>query len=335
MVTIKKIAEVSGFSQATVSRLLNGDESLSIAEETKHQIVNTALSLGYSRSKIKTTLEKIAVLFRITEQEELLDVYFHKLKLSLEKYGKDNNLAVQFLNHEDDFSKIDQNVQGFIGVGAFTSEELHILKQTQPNGVILEVNPQPELFDTVKPDTDRMTRLALKHFLEKGYRQIGFIGGSYFNPDTHLEEFDSRELAFRAYLSQVGLLDETLIFSGGHFTVEQGYELTIQLINTLDTLPEAFFIASDTIAVGALQAFNEKNIAIPETLEMISINDNDIAKFVAPPLTTFRIEVDEIAKTAIDLLVEQMISSRTITKTVLIGSELIIRKSFIPTKVLN
>ncbi len=87
-------------------------------------------------------------------------------------------------------------------------------------------------------------------------------------------------------------------------------------------------MASDTIAVGVLQALNERSIIIPDRLELISINDNEIAKFVAPPLTTFKIDVEEIAKTAIDLLVDQIVHPRTITKTVLLGAELIERKSF-------
>lgn len=167
MVTIKKIAEQSGFSQATVSRLLKGDESLSIAADTRQKIIHTALSLGYDRSKIKTTLEKIAVLFWLTEQEELQDVYFRQLRISLEKYAKINNLEIQLITHEDDVLEILQEVAGFIGIGSFTEKETQQFKSVCPYGVLLEINPCPELFDTVKPDTDRMTQLAIDLFLTK------------------------------------------------------------------------------------------------------------------------------------------------------------------------
>ena len=75
MVTIKEIAEKSGFSTSTVSRLLNNDNSLSVSPKTKKKILNTALSLGYERKYIKTIIEKIALLFWITDTEELEDVY--------------------------------------------------------------------------------------------------------------------------------------------------------------------------------------------------------------------------------------------------------------------
>lgn len=121
--------------------------------------------------------------------------------------------------------------------------------------------------------------------------------------------------------------------SEGRFSVEQGYNLVKNNISKWkDDLPEAIFIASDTIAIGCLQAFNELQINIPDNIEIISINDNDISKFVSPPLTTFRIEAEEIAKTTIDMLVDQIVYNRKTTKTVLLNSELIIRKSFVPKK---
>lgn len=330
MVTIKKIAEESGFSQATVSRLLKGDTSLSISEPTRKTIINTALSLGYDRSKIKTTIEKIALLFWMTNQEELQDLYFHQLRLTIEKYAQENNLDILTLKHEDGVQSLPKNIAGFIGVGFFSKEETKQLKAICPNGVFLEMNPDPEMFDTVKPDTDRMTRHAIDLFLNKGYKKIGFIGGAYHNPDIDLDEIDSREMIFRQYLTHKGEFKEKYLFSGGKFTVKQGYQLTKEMIETLgNDLPECIFIASDTIAVGALQAFNEAGIMIPDRLEIISVNDNDIAKFVSPPLTTFRIDVEELARTSIDMLVDQLIYPREITKTVLIGAQLIERRSFV------
>ena len=48
-------------------------------------------------------------------------------------------------------------------------------------------------------------------------------------------------------------------------------------------MPQAFLVASDPLAVGVLQAFNENKLTVPEDVSMISINDIDIAKYVSPP----------------------------------------------------
>lgn len=331
MTTIKEIAEASGFSQATVSRLLKGDTSLSVNPKTRQEIIQTAIQLGYPRSKIHTTLETIALLSWISEEEEFQDIYFHRLKEAIEKYGRINNMEVLTYGPAQGLQDLAPHISGFIALGHFSSKDIQYLKAKLPQGVFLEINPDPDSYDTVKPDTDRITLKAIQAFLAKGYRKIGFIGGHYLDPDSKQSQMDSREKVFRTYLNQLGLLQEAYVYAGGAFTIEQGYQLVMDHAeDLLSNPPQAIFVASDTIAIGALQAFNELQIAIPDQIELISINDNEVARFTAPPLTTYRIHVEEIAKTAIDLLVDQLAYPRQTTKTVLLNSELIIRKSFQP-----
>lgn len=330
MVTIKDISAASGYSQATISRLFKGDESLSITAETKQTIITTALSLGYDRSKIKTTLYKIAIPFFLNRAQVIQDMYFTQVQNALIKFGKLANMEMQFITEKAKLALLPEDISGFIGVGDLSREDLSLLKERGLKGVLLEINPCPKYFDTVKPDTDSMTRDAIDEFIHAGFTKIGFIGGSYHDPQTGREEMDSRERVFRDYLASKDLLQEDYIFSEGLFSIDEGYQLASDMVSKLkDRLPEACFIASDTLAIGALQAFNELGIKLPAELAIISINDNEIAQFVSPPLTTYRIDVEEMAKTAIELLADQLTYPRKITKTVLLGSELILRKSFV------
>ena len=86
MVTIRDVAKESGYSSALISRLFKGDETLAITPSTKNKIITTALALGYDRSKIKTSLHTIAVLFWLSEEQIMEDAYFKNLKDGLEKY---------------------------------------------------------------------------------------------------------------------------------------------------------------------------------------------------------------------------------------------------------
>ncbi|MCB5952883.1 LacI family DNA-binding transcriptional regulator [Enterococcus sp. BWT-B8] len=331
MVTIKDVAKESGYSQATISRLFKGDETLAITSKAKNKIIATALALGYDRSKIKTTLHKIAVLFWLSETKMMEDIYFNYLKEELFSYSKAANMALEFVSKSDGIEAIPQDVTGFIAIGPITKKELLALHKKGYKGVVRGINPLPKFFDTVESDIQSMTREAIDYFLEAGLTKIGFIGGAFQNPDTMIDEMDSREYVFREYLTQKGLFNEDYVFSGGEFSVEQGYELAKQMADNLSSdLPEACFVASDTIAVGVLQGFHEKGILLPEQIAIISINDYEIAKYVSPPLTTFHINVKEMAKTTIDQLSDQLVYPRTITKKVLLDAELTVRKSFIP-----
>lgn len=335
MVTIKDVAQESGYSSATISRLFKGDETLAITPKAKSKIIATALALGYDRSKIKTSLHKIAILFWLSEEQITEDVYFKNLKDGLEKYSKIANMDLVFISKEQGIDNLPEDISGFIAIGPISREELITLYQKGIKGVVRGINPMPKLFDTVDSNIREMTREAIDYFLGEGMTKIGLIGGKFLNPDTGQEELDNRERAFREHLSNKGLLEEKYIFTRGEFTIDTGFDLAREMVDTLgDDLPEACFIASDTIAVGALQGFNDRGIFLPKQMAIISVNDYEIAKFVSPPLTTFHIDMEEMAKSTIDLLSDQLVYPRNITKTILLGANLTIRKSFVPTRLL-
>lgn len=330
MITIKEIAQQAGFSPSTVSRLLSNDPSLSVSPETKQKILNTALSLGYERKYIKTIIEKIALLFWITEIEELEDIYFKDMRLKIEKYANENNMELVTIKKESGISKIPKDINGFIAIGSFSEKEISKLLKITKNGVFIDSNPAPDYYDSVQPNTPLITKKAIDYFIKNGHSNIGFIGGTFHNPNTDLEEKDIREVAFRYYMQKLGYLNEDNIFIEQNFSVDSGYKSAKKAIENLkDKLPTAFFVASDPIAIGVLQALNEYNIPVPSRVSVISINNIDVSKYVSPPLSTFNIDINELCKTAINLLSERIIEDRKLQKTIYLNCELVVRKSFI------
>lgn len=330
MITIKEIAQQAGFSPSTVSRLLSNDPSLSVSPETKQKILSTALSLGYERKYIKTIIEKIALLFWITEVEELEDIYFRDMRLKIEKYANENNMELVTIKKESGINKIPKDINGFIAIGSFSEKEISKLLKITKNGVFIDSNPAPDYYDSVQPNTPLITQKAIDYFIKSGHRNIGFIGGTFHNPNTDLEEKDIREVAFRYYMQKLGYLNEDNIFIEPNFSVDSGYKSAKKAIENLkDKLPTAFFVASDPIAIGVLQALNEYNIPVPSRVSVISINNIDVSKYVSPPLSTFNIDINELCKTAINLLSERIIEDRKLQKTIYLNCELVVRKSFI------
>ena len=330
MITIKEIAQQAGFSPSTVSRLLSNDPSLSVSPETKQKILNTDLSLGYERKYIKTIIEKIALLFWITEIEELEDIYFKDMRLKIEKYANENNMELVTIKKESGISKIPKDINGFIAIGSFSEKEISKLLKITKNGVFIDSNPAPDYYDSVQPNTPLITKKAIDYFIKNGHSNIGFIGGTFHNPNTDLEEKDIREVAFRYYMQKIGYFNEDNIFIEPNFSVDSGYKSAKKAIENLkDKLPTAFFVASDPISIGVLQALNEYNIPVPSRVSVISINNIDVSKYVSPPLSTFNIDINELCKTAINLLSERIIEDRKLQKTIYLNCELVVRKSFI------
>ena len=86
MATIKDIACLAGVSQATVSRVLNGDQTLSVSNATKKRIMEAAEELSYRKKPIrKQSSSKIALIQWHSEKEELEDLYYMSIRRGVEK----------------------------------------------------------------------------------------------------------------------------------------------------------------------------------------------------------------------------------------------------------
>ncbi|MBM7603869.1 LacI family transcriptional regulator [Metabacillus crassostreae] len=328
MATIKDIAKEAGYSISTVSRVLNNDQSLSVPDETREKIYDVAEKLNYKKNKVRLLVKNIAFLYWLTDKEELEDVYFKTMRLEIEKLAKKFNVELTTYKITDGISIIPDNIEGFIAVGTFSDKELAHLRSLTSNGVFIDSTPDPSHFDSVKPDLAQVVTKTVDLFIEKGHTEIGFIGGTYHNPNNDQDEMDFRERIFRQYMVEKGLLKEEYIFCHRGFSVDNGYYLMKNAVDNLgDQLPTAFFIASDAIAVGCLQALNEMGIAIPNRVSIVSINNISVAKYVSPPLTTYHIDIQELCKNAIELLLEQVLEKRKLVKTLYIGSNLVVRKS--------
>lgn len=327
MATIKDIAEKAGYSISTVSRVLNNDQNLSVPDETREKIYKMAEEIGYRKKTVRLLVKNIAFLYWLTDKEELEDIYFKSMRLEIEKLARKFNIELTTYKITGGIQEIPDNIEGFIGVGTFSDKELAYLRNITPNGVFIDSTPDDH-YDSVRPDLAQITRKTVNYLIDKGHENIGFIGGTYHNPNNDKDEMDIRERTFRAYMDEKGLLKEEYIFIHRGFSVENGYNLMTKAIKTLgDQLPTAFYIAADPIAVGCLQALNEHGILIPNRVSVVSINNTSVAKYVSPPLTTFHIDIKEICKNAIELLLEQILDNRKVVKTVFLGSELVVRKS--------
>lgn len=336
MVTIKEIAEKSGFSPATVSRLLNNDPQLSITANTRNKIMRIASELGYwkDHQKHDSLRPVIAFLYQVSNQEQLQDEYFSYLKDELLKVTRQKGLKVKVFERIDDLIDNASSFQGFIGVGAnpLTEENLLLLHKVLPNGVFVDINPAPHLFDSVRPNLSLTIRDALKCLTQAGYQRIGFIGGVGLKLN-HVQQPDIREMAFREFTAVDDKVKEAPMFVGGPFSLQNGYILGKQVIDECGShLPDALIVASDTLSVGVLQAFNESGVSVPQDVAVISINNSQVANYVSPPLTSYNINQETLSQVAIKLLMDLIIHPERPHIHLMVNTSLVERKSFITKK---
>lgn len=125
--------------------------------------------------------------------------------------------------------------------------------------------------------------------------------------------------------------DDSPMFVEGPFSVDNGYKLGKKVLQECkDDLPDAFLIASDTLAIGVLQAFNEKNVNVPKDTAILSINNSNVAQFVSPPLSSYNINQQEMIDMALQVLTDMIINPNRAHVEVNMNTNLVVRKSFVP-----
>lgn len=326
MATIKEIANMVGVSSAAVSRVLNYDEGISVSRETRDAIFAAADKVGYKKKVIYPRIDHVALLYWIEPGEELQDIYYRSYREELLRQAEIMNIRLRVITKADGIEAIPEDLNAFLAIGWFHRRELDRIREKCGIGVFLDSSPDEKLFDSVRPNLDSFVTQIVDYFVERGHEKLGFIGGSDRNTDSGEPSMDIREWSFRQSARYYNRLEEKYIFVSPDYTVAEGYRMASEMIRRGD-LPSAVCVASDTLAVGVLQALNEANIQIPEQVSVFSINDISIAQYVSPPLTTFHVNVPILCEAALELLRGRVFSRSPITRAIFINGVPTMRKS--------
>lgn len=328
MATIKEIAEKAGVSIATVSRVLNYDDTLNVSDTTRKRVFEIAQELEYvttKERKSKKAAYEVCIVKGYSEKEELEDTYYLSIRLSIEKYLKENNIDYIIISKDKLIDERLKSADCILAVGIFSIKDVEVLKNINSNMIFVDSDPEDEEFDCVVINMRKVVKKVLDYLISLGHKEIGYIGGSDNSNETAQEHMDYREIWFREYMKKMKFLNESFIRIGS-FSPASGYELMKDILST-DKYPTAFFIANDSMAIGAYRAVMEKGLSIPEDISIIGCNDISTAQFIAPPLTTIKIYIDLMGETAIELMLERLKSERKVSKKVVLPTKLIIRDS--------
>lgn len=325
MATIKDIAAKAGVSIATVSRVLNHDETLNAQDETKKRIFEIAEELEYEpriQKKRKRKL-KIGVFCSYSPTEELEDPYYLCIRLAIEKTLGEEGYRKQSVTLGDTPDSL-AGVDGVICIGTFSHTDVEHIGSWEKPVVFIDACPDPERFDAVVIDYGCAVRQILDYFIENGHTKIGLIGGIESDEDVN-GLLDPRITYFREHLEGKGLYRPEFVKTG-RYHAHYGYSLLKELKEE-GNLPTALFVANDSMAVGCYKAAYELGLAIPGDISIIGFNDIPTAKYMIPPLTTVRLYMEFMGEYSVRMLEERILSGREISVKVTVPTKLYVRDS--------
>ena len=326
--TIADIAELTGVSVPTVSKVINGRSDVSA--DTRRRVETAIREHGYRRSpgsRPRTPL--LEVIFHELESEWALEIV-----RGVERVAGQHHLAVVLSEMQGRRSPgrswmdgvLARRPTGVIAVFSDLSESMR--EQLAARGIpYVVVDPTGEpLHDTPSVGATNWNGglTATRHLLGLGHRRIGVIGG----PEWILCS-RARLDGYRAAMDEAGVPIGPDLISHGKFHVEEGIDRGRALLRLKDR-PTAIFAGNDLQALGVYQAAREARLHIPEDLSVVGFDDLPVAQWVGPPMTTVRQPLMDMATAAAGMVVA-MANGETPTQTrVELATELVVRESTAP-----
>lgn len=334
MATLKDIALKANVSLATVSRVLNKDETLSVAHETKQRILLIADELNYQPGKRKVVKKKttlrMGLVYWYSKEQEMEDPYYLSVRLGVERTCSERGIEiVKYYKNDLQFrSAGEEKLDGMIAIGKFSISDIDLFKKLTDKLVLVDFTPTSNV-DSIVVDFRSAMIDVLRHLIDLGHERIGYIGGHEYVQDNEMIK-DERETTFFEYLSLYHTFHPEFIWTG-KFTAADGYTLMKEALK-LENGPTAFIMGSDSMAIGAMRALHEKGVRVPEQVSVVGFNDIEMSRYLQPSLTTIQVHTEYMGEAAVDLLLEQLTSKRKIAKKVVLPTTLLVRESSGPYK---
>ena len=311
MATLRELAERTGYSPATISRILTGDPALAVSEEARKRVLEEAGRLNYAATKSRRGrspkhLLRVAVAEMITPAQQLRDPFYLYLRGYVEQACLDQKYAFLPLTPRGEgfVSPEGMAADGVVAIGRFTPAQAESLRSVRENVVFLNSSPHDARFDSVVLNYELGIRLALDHLLGLGHTRIGFIGPAWRLGDRKEPAPEVRRTWFLSLMEAHGLLDPELLVETPMDARSAADALRGWLADG-GRLPTAFLTASEETAMGAIRALEEAGLSIPEDVSLVSFNDTPLSELVTPALTSVSTHVEEMSRTAVRLLAER------------------------------
>lgn len=300
--SLKDVAREAGVSFQTVSRVLNGGSR--VTESTRRRVLDVAAELGYRRNdnaralvlKRSMTIGVIAdasprygpVSTLAAVEKAARDAGYNAIVTTMSNPSPDD--AIQAFQ---EFSK--RAVEGIVVIAPRVpvADVVQAVPATVPVVLLAPGETSHDGFTVFFEDQEYGARLATRHLIELGHREIVHLAGSQDWLDGQV-----RVRGWQAELTAANLAAPAIRY--GDWTGDSAYAIGRKML--AEGLPSAIFVASDLMALGFLRALYEAGVSVPRDISVVGFDDNEFAPQTFPPLTTVRQSFGVVGERCMEIL---------------------------------
>ena len=308
-INIYELAEETGYSTSTVSKALNNTGR--IGKETRQKILDRARELNYIPSYHAKALSLkeswiIAVIYTDNLGVGLAHPHFSVILENFKREVEKAGYEVTFVNRNMGKTPMTylefchyRKVDGVFIVNFYSLS--HQLPELIESGIPIVTADEGNLeITTIVSDDLQGGRLASEYLFELGHnKKVYHIAGPQYTVSAQ-----KRLQGFTEVMNEKKV-PECKVYNTENFGFEDGYNTALEIIKD-DDLPTAIFVAGDWMALGAIKAFHEHSIKVPEDVSIIGYDDMEFLKYSIPALTTVSQNKSQIGITSAQYLLDKI-----------------------------
>ena len=331
-VTLQTLARHLNLAVGTISAVLNDSPAArAIPEHTKRRILEAARKLNYRPNYFARSLRLQRTYTIGVIAEQIGDPYGAMVISGIEEYLRESEYFFLTVIHRHDhrvlqnYSQmlVTRGVEGFITVDTSITE-----RPSRPTVAVAGHAAVPGVTNLIL-DQKLAARLVLTHLLELGHCDIAFMKGQTASSDSATRWAAicaaSEELGVRIRPELVVQIEQDLT------TPQLGYPYAKGLLARKQPFT-ALFAYNDLSAIGAIWAFREAGLHVPQDISVVGFDDVPLAVFSNPELTTIRQPLQRMGQIAAKTLIDQIEVKAEFQPEIVIEPELIVRASTGPVR---
>jgi LacI family transcriptional regulator len=307
--TSQDVADLAGVSRSAVSLVLNGRGQGNISAENQAAILAAARELSYTPNSVALTLRtrRSSTIGVVTDSIATSAFAGRLLQGASERAAAHGYLllVIDTQNDRDQEERAfdtlrNRQVDGFIYAAMSLKPYEPTASLTSPTAVLANCFDPAERVPSFIPDETLGSRVATRHLIEHGHRDVVMLTGT-----ADVIASGLREQGFAEALAEAGLSVPTPVPAG--WDIDKGYAAAMHVLTTYDPRPTAIFCVNDRAAIGVVLAAATLGLTVPGDLSLVGYDDDEnVAPFLVPALTTVRLPHREMGESAMQHLLDRL-----------------------------
>ena len=308
--TIKDLAEKTGYSVATISRVLNNQPNVSekAREEIRKLVEECGYQINVNAKQLKQHANSILVVVKGTANE-----MFGEMVETIQTLVSKTSYPLHVDYMDEDCNEVLRAIQlcrekkplGILFLGGNSQNFLKDFGKIEIPCVLVSNDASGLPFDnlsSVSTDDRQAARCAINSLIAMGHKNFVIVGGDREVSDTSRLRYEGCLQSFRNHGIEY---DEELDYQGVRFSYQDGYNATQQLIAGGRKFTALFAIA-DVMAIGAVRALHNNGLRVPRDVSVMGFDGLMLGSYLVPQLSTVIQSAKQMAQRGVEILISHI-----------------------------